>query len=62
MELNNLKAAYKDGLLNGFDNQDAKSFLTSMMLTFGEMSVYDLMDFDDEIMAGKYPYLARLNS
>ena len=49
MEINELREIYKDGIINGFEHPEDKYDLMQMMLTFGQMTVYDFMDFEEEI-------------
>ena len=44
-----LQEDYKNGIIYGFEHPDDKWALMNMLLTIGEMSVYDFMDFEEEI-------------
>lgn len=55
MEINELRDIYKDGIINGFEHQDDKYTLMNRLLTIGEMSVYDFMEFEEEIMNEQMP-------
>ena len=51
MDLETLKTEYRDGIIYGFTNHDDKYTLMNLLLTFGGMSVYDFMEFEEQILA-----------
>jgi hypothetical protein len=50
MDTETLKSAYRDGLINGFADNEDKYALMNLLLTFGRMTVLDFMDFEEQIL------------
>ena len=54
MDTETLKSAYRDGLINGFDDSEDKYTLMNLLLTFGRMSVTDFMSFEEQILVDQF--------